>query len=230
MSRAHFQASVFYLVLLFAAPGQAQPPLYLDRVIEREGISLHLRVDAIEDDAPLRPQFGQSVRLRLEGTRLADDQPLSNWAVGAWLDREVDALSGAVPVCGQRVGRFLSGNLLGRPLLDLTGYYVLSLDAEPSISVLDPAVNFSGRSSLYAAMKLQGRGFDWAKTEDDARLFVALPWVALRKICDLRSRHRRRRCRAPLRTTRASGADGLCPPCRATPCQAARARPARARH
>ena len=62
-----------------------------------------------------------------------------------------------------------------RPLLDLTGYYVLSLDAEPGISVLDPSVTFGGRSSLYAAIKLEGQGFDWAKTSDDAFLFVALP-------------------------------------------------------
>ena len=175
MIRSHVRTSILGLVLLCAAPAQAEPPQYLDRLVEREGVRLHLRVEAIDDEAPVVPQAGQSVRLRLEGIRRADDQPLKNWAVGAWLDREIDAMSGAVPVCGQRVAKFLSGNLLQRPLLDLTGYYVLSLDAEPSVSVLDPSVSFSGRSSLYASMKLQGRGFDWVKTEDDARLFVALP-------------------------------------------------------
>lgn len=180
-----YRSCILCLSLLVASPAQSEPLRYIDRVIEREGVRLHFMVEAVDDDAPVKPQFGQSVRLRLDGKRLADDQPLSNWAVGAWLDREIDVFSGAVPVCGQRVGRFLSGNLLERPLLDLTGYYVVSLDAEPSVSVLDPAVNFSGRSSLYAAMKLQGRGFDWAKTEDDARLFVALPDERKVAIADL---------------------------------------------
>jgi YVTN family beta-propeller protein len=183
-----WQISTLYLLqLLSVAVVQAEPPLYLDRTIEREGISMHVRVEAIEDNAPSKPQVGQSVRLWLEGKRFSDDQVLSNWRIGAWLDRETDTMSGAVPVCGQRVARYLSGNLIERPLLDLTGYYVLSLDAESSVSVLDPSVSFSGRSSLYSAMKLDGKGFDWIKTSDDMRLFVALPDEKKLAIADLQT-------------------------------------------
>ncbi len=166
---------------------EAAPPRYLDRIIEREGIQMLVRMEALEEDAAVTPQAGQFVRLSLEGKRLADDQPLSNWSVGAWLDRETDTMSGAVPICGQRIARYLSGNLLQRPLLDLTGYFVITLDAESSISVLDPSVSFSGRSSLYSAIKLQGAGFDWHKTSDDARLFVALPNVKKLAIADLQT-------------------------------------------
>jgi len=173
------------LVTAAATTVQADVPLYLDRMIEREGISMHVRMEAIDDHAPSVPIAGQQVRLWLEGKRLADNQPLSNWQVGAWLDRQTDVMSGAVPVCGQRVGQYLSGNLVHRPLLDLTGYYVLSLDAEPSISVLDPSVSFSGRSSLYAAMQLDGTGFDWIKTSDDAELFIALPEEKKLAVADL---------------------------------------------
>ncbi len=173
--------------LVYVAVVRAEPPLYLDRTIEREGISMRVRMEAIEDSAPSKPQAGQSVRLWLEGKRISDGQVLSNWRIGAWLDRETDTMSGAVPVCGQRVARYLSGNLIERPLLDLTGYYVLSLDAESSVSVLDPSVSFSGRSSLYSAIKLDGRGFDWIKTSDDMRLFVALPNENKLAIADLQT-------------------------------------------
>ncbi len=64
---------------------------------------------------------------------------------------------------------------------------MLSLDAEPSVSVLDPSVSFSGRSSLYSAMKLDGKGFDWIKTNDDMRLFVALPDEKKLAIADLQT-------------------------------------------
>ncbi len=181
-----WRCSILSLSLVFGT-AQAEPPRYADRMIEREGISLRVRVEAIDADAPLTPQAGQSVRLRLDGKRLGDGQPLSSWAMGAWLDRETDAMSGAVPVCGQRIARYLSGNLMQRPLLDLTGYYVLSLDVEPSVSVLDPSVSFGGRSSLYAAIKLEGRGFDWLKTADDALLFVALPKEKKLAIADLQT-------------------------------------------
>lgn len=178
---------VCLLQLLFITVVQAAPPRYVDRIIEREGIRLSVQVEAIDENAPSVLQAGQLVRLQLDGKRLADDQPLSNWRIGAWLDRETDAISGAVPICGQRVARYLSGNLIERPLLDLTGYYVLSLDAESSVSVLDPSVSFSGRSSLYSAMKLDGKGFDWIKTSDDMRLFVALPNEKKLAIADLQA-------------------------------------------
>jgi DNA-binding beta-propeller fold protein YncE len=176
-----------YLSLLTAATVQAEPKVYSDRTIEREGVRVRLRIEALDAKAPANLLMGQSVRLRLSGTRLADGQALSNWNPGVWLDRETDPLSGAVPVCGQRVARFLSGSILQRPLLDLTGYYVMTMDAEPSVSILDPAVSFSGRSSLYAAMKLQGSGFDWVKTSDDLRGFVALPAQKKVAILDLQS-------------------------------------------
>lgn len=173
--------------LLFVAVAQTAPPRYVDRTIEREGIRLDVRIEALDDSAQSVPQAGQSVRLWFTGKRLVDDQPLSNWRLGAWLDRETDTMSGAVPVCGQRVTRYLSGNLIERPMLDLTGYYVLSLDAESSVSVLDPSVSFSGRSSLYSAMKLDGKGFDWIKTSDDMRLFVAVPDEKKLAIADLQT-------------------------------------------
>jgi DNA-binding beta-propeller fold protein YncE len=174
-------------VLLSMGAANAELPRYLDRIIDREGISMRVSVEAIDADAPLAPQAGQSVRLKLEGKRLADGQPLTNWNMGAWLDRATDAMSGALPVCGQRIAQYLSGNLMQRPLLDLTGYYVLSLDAEPSVSVLDPSVSFGGRSSLYSAIKLDGRGFDWLKTTDGALLFIALPHEKKLAIADLQT-------------------------------------------
>jgi len=178
---------LFYSILglLSAISTQAETIKYLDRVIEREGIHFNLRIESIDKNALSIPQMGQFVRVWLEGKRLADNQPLSNWRVGAWLDRETSVLSGTVPVCGQRISNYLSGNLVQQPLLDLTGYYVLSMDAEPSISVMDPSVSFSGRSSLYTAMQLEGVGFDWIKTSDDAQLYVALPNEKKLAVADL---------------------------------------------
>ncbi len=176
-----------FLLLLSLECVAGAPTPYVDQTVERDGVSMRVRVEPLEQDAPSSPVAGQTVRLRLEGKRLGDARPLSSWAIGAWLDSALDPTSGAVPVCGQRVARYLSGNLMQRPLLDLIGYYVLSLDREPSVSILDPAVSFSGRSSLYSTMKLDGRGFDWVKTSDDALLFVALSQEKKLTVSDLQA-------------------------------------------
>ncbi len=148
---------------------------YLDRQIEVEGVSMRLQVLPQQNTGRRTPTMGEQVDLRVEVQRLADDQPLSNLPIGLWLDRQVSPMSGAVPVCGQRVASFLSGGLLSRPLLDLTGYWVMTMDHEGSISVLDPTVEFAGRSSLYTSIQLGATPFDWLQTADDSLLFVALP-------------------------------------------------------
>jgi YVTN family beta-propeller protein len=156
-----------------ASVGAVEP--YLDRQIEVEGVSMRLQVLPQQDTGRRAPTMGEQVDLRVEVQRLADDQPLSNLPIGLWLDRQVSPMSGAVPVCGQRVASFLSGGLLSRPLLDLTGYWVMTMDREGSISVLDPTVEFAGRSSLYTSIQLGATPFDWVQTADDSLLFVALP-------------------------------------------------------
>ena len=172
-----------FLALLIGAGPAVSSAGYLDRTIEREGLKVQLSIDPVtEQHVSAILQADQHVRIRMAVTRQADGHPLNNWNVGAWLDRAVSAASGATPACGQRVAGYLGGDLLQRPLLDLTGYYVLTLDAEPSVSVLDPSVSFAGRTSLYSSLKLNGRGFDWAKTSDDAKLFIGLtdkPTVAI---------------------------------------------------
>jgi hypothetical protein len=161
---------------------------YLDRTIEQEGLRVQFSIDPVtKQNAPAMLQADQLVRIRMAVMRQADGHPLNNWNVGAWLDRAVSAASGAMPACAQRVAGYLGGDLLQRPLLDLTGYYVLTLDAESSISVLDPSVSFAGRTSLYGSLKLKGRGFDWTKTSDDAKLFVGLAEEPTVAIADLQT-------------------------------------------
>jgi DNA-binding beta-propeller fold protein YncE len=161
--------------LLLAMPFKAAPVNYFDRIIQHEGIEARVKIESTDSNSPPTPIAGQFVQFSIDAKRLADEQPLDAWPVGAWLDLEISPLSGAVPVCGQRIAGFLSGNLMRQPLLDLTGYFVLTLDEEGSVSVLDPSVNFANKSSLYSVIKLGGTGFDWVKTSDDSRLFVAIP-------------------------------------------------------
>jgi DNA-binding beta-propeller fold protein YncE len=160
---------------------------YVDKAIDAEGVGIKITLSPVQTPSAPLPRAGEEVELRVSLRRLADAQPLSNLPVGLWLDRQVSPLSGAVPSCNRRIADVLSGGLLSRPLLDLTGYWVLTLDQEGGVSVLDPAVNFAGRSSLYKSIRLGSAPFDWIKRDDDSALFVALPDAKAVAAIDLRT-------------------------------------------
>lgn len=181
---------------------QAAAPTYLVRDIESEGMSMRLRLTGIDAQAPASPRAGDLVRLEVDVARLADGEPLPNLPIGAWLDRRVSVGSGATPACGERVASILGGGLMQKPLVDLTGYHVLTLDAEGSVSVLDPGTRFAGRSSLLAAVQLGAPGFDWVRTGDDRWLFVALPERREVAVVDLQTYALRQRIAVAGRPTR----------------------------
>lgn len=174
--------------LLQVVPLASYSTVYLDRTVQQEGIAVHIKIEDTNKKISSKHLVAQQpLQISLEAKRLADNQALNNWSPGAWLDSEISPMSGAVPVCGQRIAGFLSGNLMNRPLLDLTGYFVLTLDEEASVSILDPSVYFANKSSLYSVIKLSKPGFDWVKTTDDTRLFVAIPESREVAIIDLQN-------------------------------------------
>ncbi len=151
----------------------------MDQTVEAEGVTLRVQVEREDnrgdnESGPVS-QTDRSARLTLEAKRAPDGTPLTQWWPGAWIDWQIDPLSGSVSTCSQRIGRYLGGSLLGRPLVDLTGSYVVTMDQEPSLSILDPSINFAGRSSLYRSVSLPAPAADWVATPDDRWLAVAVP-------------------------------------------------------
>jgi len=63
-----------------------------------------------------------------------------------------------------------------RPDVDLNSYYLLTLNQEPNLSVIDPLLGFSG-SKLLALVLLKSPGEDWALTSNRLKLFVSMPRV-----------------------------------------------------
>ena len=59
----------------------------------------------------------------------------------------------------------LEGGLFSKPDIDLNAYYVLALNEDPTISVVDPLFGFGG-SKLLAMVPLKSRGDDWVLSAD----------------------------------------------------------------
>jgi YVTN family beta-propeller protein len=73
------------------------------------------------------------------------------------------------------VSTYLQGIVGVRPMIDLNSHFLLVLNRDASISVIDPAVGITGITNLFAQINLDRPGADWAKTEDQKRLFVSMP-------------------------------------------------------
>jgi YVTN family beta-propeller protein len=58
--------------------------------------------------------------------------------------------------------------------MDLNAYYILALNQEPNISVIDPLRGF-GNTKLYTLIYLKSPGEDWVMSKDGRWLYVSMP-------------------------------------------------------
>jgi len=157
-----------------AAPGSAN-----QQSILREGMTVDFSV------RPLSPELtdgevleGGFATLEFRIASEADGEPLRGVYPGVWIDLVQTAEGqprGSGLECRNRVGNYLQGLVGMRPLIDLNSYFVLVLNQDPTISVIDPVVGITGITSLYTSIPLERPGTDWAKTRDEKRLYVTMP-------------------------------------------------------
>lgn len=156
---------MFPLVILATLVGTTTPAL--QRVVD-QGIAVELGVSPSVPGAPVAFTFGIS--------DTASGTPISGARPAAWLARrdESRVKTPAANDCTRQVATFLGGDLFGRPEVDLNAYFVLALNDDASISIVDPLFGFGG-SKLLAMLQLESAGEDWALTPDQRTLFVSMP-------------------------------------------------------
>ena len=172
-----FAATLLLLVPL-ALAGQAADP-HAGHHAEPAGPVVHRLVDqglAVEITVEPADQPGglveeRPVHVRLSVADSLSSTPMSRLSPGAWMDR---ALPGEPGDCKKKIEAFLGGSALSRPEVDLNAYYVLALNQDATISVVDPLFGY-GTSKLLAMIFLKTPGEDWALSEDGGRLFVSQP-------------------------------------------------------
>ncbi|HEY5974450.1 MAG TPA: cytochrome D1 domain-containing protein [Geobacteraceae bacterium] len=116
--------------------------------------------------------------------------PISALKPAAWLDlvkEEADPLKGANLTCNDKVKSYLRGSLGYRPDIDLNSYYILSMNNDASISVIDPILGVSGYTNLYAMIMLKRPGEDWVMGSDEKKIFVTMPKAGQVAVADTES-------------------------------------------
>jgi YVTN family beta-propeller protein len=143
--------------------------------VVKDGIVLELSVQPVDGKAPLME--GQDARVSLKVSDAATGNPLTGLYPGAWMDSVAakPGMQNEPPAdCKKKVEAFIGGSILSRPALDLNVYYVLALNQDATISVVDPLFGY-GNSKLLTMVFLKSPGEDWALSPDAERLFVSMP-------------------------------------------------------
>ena len=168
------------LLVPLALAGQADP--HACHTTEPAGPVVHRLVDqGLAVEIAVEPAGGpgalveeRPVRVRLSVSDSLANTPMSRLSPGAWMDRIVPGDGAEGIDCKKRIETFLGGSALARPEVDLNAYYVLALNQDATISVVDPLFGY-GSSKLLAMIFLETPGEDWALTENGDRLFVSQP-------------------------------------------------------
>jgi YVTN family beta-propeller protein len=152
---------VLFLLIALCSTVRAQ------QVFTEQGVSIEFSVasKAVADEAA-------TVRFKITGANGA--VPLSNLRPVAWIDQRRTERPPTARECREKVQQFLQSSFTKRPTLDLNAYFILALNNEANISVIDPLSGFGG-SKLYTLIPLKSPGEDWVLTADNKRVFVSMP-------------------------------------------------------
>ncbi len=141
------------------------------------GVIVDLEVEPKRKDGkPLMADDFAEVRFKL--TEEATGKPVRGATPGAWMDMG-QVLQGrpeaAQKSCKDKIALYLQGAVGIRPMIDLNSYFVVVMNADPSIAVVDPVVSMAGKTSTLAKSLLPAPGADWVKSSDSKRLFITTP-------------------------------------------------------
>ena len=138
----------------------------------REGVRVEFEMEPVARGRGLME--GAEVVVRFRITDESAGKPLSNLRPAAWLDMRDRGKATDERGCRQKIQAFLQASLSDRPDIDLNSYFILALNQEPNISVIDPLSGF-GTTKLYTLVALQSPGEDWVLSRDKKRLYVSMP-------------------------------------------------------
>jgi len=143
-----------------------------------QGISVKLAIEPLagEKAAAGKLETGENVSVRFHVTDTNTGKPLTGSRPAVWIDPRKEPKALDDQRCKQRIESLVAGGLGDRAEIDLNAYFVLALNDDATISVVDPLFGYGG-SKLLAMIWLKSPGEDWVMTEDHSRLFVSMPAI-----------------------------------------------------
>jgi YVTN family beta-propeller protein len=147
-----------------------------ENLITREGVNVEYSV------LPIRGGIGEVTAgewadVTFKVTDAATGEAIKGRYPAAWMDLGAawEAMGEGPMECRDRVAFYLQGIVGVRPMIDLNSHFLLVLNRDNSISVIDPVVGITGVTNLFAQINLSRPGADWVLNDDNKKLFVSMP-------------------------------------------------------
>jgi hypothetical protein len=174
------RATLLAFTTLFIVSGgcsrDAEPEPEKDtNFVSREGVNVEFSVLPLGGVGEVTAESWADVTFRVTDAGTGD--PIKGRFPAAWMDiGEAWEAMGERPMdCKTRVATYLQGIVGVRPMIDLNSHFLLVLNRDNSISVIDPIVGVTGITNLFTQINLNRPGADWAMNEDNKKLFVSMP-------------------------------------------------------
>ena len=155
-------------------PSTGEPPAMQKMV--RDGVSVEFRVTPDEAQNVVMEGKYADVEFRISDAQ--SGTPVKGIYPAVWLDIakpwDQPDLESTVS-CKDRVQLYMQGLVGMRPLVDLNSYFVMVMNQDNTISIIDPIIGVGGITKLYASISLLAPGAEWAKTLDEKFMFVSMP-------------------------------------------------------
>ncbi len=144
--------------------------------VTREGVNVQFSARPMSGDSSTIVS-GDWADITFRVTDASTGEPIKGRYPAAWMDlAEAWRAIGERPMsCKDRVATYLQGIVGIRPMIDLNSHFLLVMNRDASISVIDPAVGVTGITNLFAQVNLSRPGADWVLNDDHKRLFVTMP-------------------------------------------------------
>ena len=145
--------------------------------ISREGVNVQFALRPMRSDKTGPAHAGDWADITFRVTDASTGEPLKGRYPAAWMDlgSAWEAKGGRPMTCKDRIATYLQGIVGVRPMIDLNSHFLLVLNRDPSISVIDPAIGITGITNLFAQVNLSRPGADWVLNDDHKSLYVTMP-------------------------------------------------------
>jgi YVTN family beta-propeller protein len=168
-------STLAYSSVSFAAEGASSEKSGVQTML-RNGISVEFEVHP--DTSLDSVMAGKYANVKFKISDAQTGEPVKGIYPAVWLDMakpwdQPDA--DASITCKERVQLYMQGIVGVRPLVDLNSYFILVMNSDATVSVIDPIIGVGGITKLYASISLPGTGAEWAKTYDEKFMYISIP-------------------------------------------------------
>jgi YVTN family beta-propeller protein len=142
----------------------------------RDGVAVEFRITPDEaQDVVMEGKYAD-VEFRISDAQTGE--PVKGIYPAVWLDIakpwDQPDLENTLS-CKKRVSQYMQSMIGARPLVDLNSYFVLVMNQNASVSVIDPIVSVAGMTKLYTVINLLAPGAEWVKSLDENTMFISMP-------------------------------------------------------